>query len=121
MDDKKPDLKKIAEEAVGETRGGPIPDAAKDQAVAPTEDVVRQLATSAGPQAGMAAKTAEAVGERVGDAYADGTMAGATARSRNIASPARFQAGRATKQPFMAAAAGFALGYAAALLVHRRW
>ena len=72
MDDKKPDARTIAEEAVGEARGAPIPDAAKNKPA--TEEVIRQLATSAGPQAGMANKTAEAVGERAGDAYADGTM-----------------------------------------------
>ena len=98
----------------------PTPDAAKDEAVTPTEEVIRQLATSAGPQAGIAAKTAEAVGERIGDAYADGTMGGATARSRNIARRAASQASRAAQQPFMTVAAGFALGYAAALLSNRR-
>jgi hypothetical protein len=121
MDDKKPDARTIAEEAVGQTRGSPTPDTAKDQAVAPTDaEAMRQLATSAGPQAGLATKTAESVGERVGDAYADGTMGGATAPSRNIARPAWSQASRAAQQPFVAVAAGFALGYAAALLVHRR-
>ena len=68
MDDRKRDSGTIAEEAVGEMRGSPTPDAVKDEAVTPTEEVIRQLANSAGPQAGMAAKTAEAVGERVGDA-----------------------------------------------------
>ena len=121
MDEKKPDARTIAEEAVGEVRGAPIPDAAKDQALAPTEDVVRQLATSVGPQSGIAARTAEAVGERVGDAYADGAIGEATARSRNIARPAWSQASRAAQQPLMAVAAGFAFGYAAALLIHRRW
>jgi hypothetical protein len=117
MDDKKPDARTIAEEAVGQTRGSPTPDTAKDQAVAPTDaEAMRQLATSAGPRAGLAVKTAESVGERVGDAYADGT----TAPSRNIARPVWSQASRAAQQPFVAVAAGFALGYAAALLVHRR-
>src|SRR5687768_7183904 len=121
MDAKKPDARTIAEEAVGEIRGSPVPDAAKHDAVAPTGDVIRQRASSAGSQADMAAKTAEAVGERVGDAYADGTMGGAPARSRNIAQPAWSQASRAAQPPFIAVAAGFALGYAAALLIHRRW
>jgi hypothetical protein len=111
MDDKNPDARTIAEEAVGEIRGAPIPEPAKDQAVAPTEDVVRQLATSVGPRSGMAARTAEAVGERVGDAYADGTMTEATARSRNIVRPVWSRASGAAEQPFMAVAAGFALGY----------
>jgi hypothetical protein len=120
MDDKKPDLRTIADEAVGETRGSPIPEAAKQEAVAPTEEVIRQHATSAGPQAGIAVQAAEAVGERAGGAYADGTMGVATARSRNIAQPTWSQASRAAQPPFIAVAAGFALGYAAALLIHRR-
>jgi hypothetical protein len=117
MDDQKPDTRAIAEEAVGERRGSPTPDAAKDKPA--TEAVIRQLATSAGPRAGLAARTAEA-GERVGGAYADGTMGGATGRSRNVARQAAAQASRAAQQPFVAVAAGFALGYAAALLIHRR-
>jgi hypothetical protein len=49
MDDKKSDVRTIAEEAVGQTRGSPTPDTAKDQAVAPTDaEAMRQLATSAG-------------------------------------------------------------------------
>src|SRR5215211_3894120 len=99
MDDKKPDPKKIAEEAVGEIRGAPIPDVAKDESVAPTEEVIRQRATSSGPQSGTAVKTAEAVGERAGGAYADGTMGGATRRSRNIPGPAWSHASHAAQQP----------------------
>jgi hypothetical protein len=106
---------------VGQIRGSPTPDTAKDRAIAPTNaEAIRQLATSAGPQAGLAVKTAESVGERVGDGYADGPMGGATGPSRNITRPAWSQASRAAQQPFVAVAAGFALGYAAALLVHRR-
>ena len=114
MDDKKPDSRTIAEEAVGERRGSPTPDAVRPDM--PTEEVIRQHATSAGPQAGIAVKAAEAVGERAGGAYADGTMGGATARSRNIAQPAWSQASRTAQPSFIAVAAGFALGYAADLL-----
>ena len=121
MDDQKPDAKTIADEAVGEIRGSPVPDADKGDAVAPTGEVIRQRATSAGSQADMASRTAEAVGERVGDAYADRTMGGAPARSRNIAQPVWSQASRAAQPSLIAVAAGFALGYAAALLIHRRW
>ena len=116
MDDKKPDSRTIAEEAVGERRGGPTPDAMK--AEAPTENVIRQRATSAGPQADIAAKTAEAVGERVGDAYA--TTDEVKMGSRKVARHAASQASRAAQERFMTVAAGFALGYAAALLIHRR-
>jgi hypothetical protein len=38
MVEKTPDARPIAEEAAGEIRGTPIPEPAKDQAVAPTED-----------------------------------------------------------------------------------
>ena len=116
MDDKKPDARMIAEEAVGEARGAPIPDAAKNKPA--TEEVIRQLATSAGPQADIATKTAESVGERVGDAYA--TTAEVEAGSRKFARTVASQASRAAQQPFITVASGFALGYAAALLIHRR-
>jgi hypothetical protein len=116
MDDKKSDPRIIAEEAVGQARGSPTPDAAK--ADMPTEDDIRRLAMSAGPQADIAAQTAESVGERVGDAYA--TTDEVKARSRNVARRASSQASRAAQQPFTLIAAGVALGYAAALLIHRR-
>jgi ElaB/YqjD/DUF883 family membrane-anchored ribosome-binding protein len=116
MDDKKSDPRIIAEEAVGEARGSPTPDAAK--AEMPTADVIRRLATSAGPQADIAAQTAESVGERVGDAYA--TTDEVKAGSRNVARRTASQASRTAQQPFVTVAAGFALGYAAALLIHRR-
>src|SRR5207248_1742897 len=114
MDDKKPDARTIAEEAVGEARGAPIPDAAKNKPA--TEEVIRQLATSAGPQADIATKTAESVCERVGGAYA--TTAEVKAGSQKVARTAASQASRAAQQPLVAAS--FALGYAAALLIHRR-
>jgi len=116
MDDKKPDARTIAAEEVGEARGAPIPDAAKNNPA--TEEVISQLATSAGPEADIATKTAESVGERVGDAYA--TTDEVKAGPRKVARRAASQASRAAQQPFTAVAAGFALGYAAALLIHRR-
>ena len=116
MDDKKSDPRIIAEEAVGEARGSPTPDAAKPDM--PTEDVIRRLATSAGPQADIATRTAESVGERVGDAYA--TTDEVKAGPRKVARRAASTASWAAQQPFTAVAAGFALGYAAALLIHRR-
>jgi hypothetical protein len=116
MDDKKSDPRVIAEEAVGQARGSPTPDAAKVET--PTEDLIRQRATSAGPQADIATQTAEAVGERIGDAYA--TTDEVRARPRNVAWRAASPASRAAQQPFILVAAGFDLGYAAALLMHRR-
>src|SRR5437763_17119133 len=115
MDDKKPDARTIAEEAVGEARGAPVPDAARDKPA--TEEVIRQLATSAGPQADIAARTAESVGERVGDAYA--TTDDVKMGSRKVARRAASQASRAAQRPFISVVAGFALGYVAALLMHR--
>ena len=91
MDGKKPDSRTIAEEAVGERRGSPTPDAVK--AEMPTEEDIRQLATSAGSQASRAAKTAEALGERDGSAYADAITD--EERSRKVARHAASQASRA--------------------------
>ena len=116
MDGKKPDSRTIAEEAVGERRASPTPDAVK--AEMPTEEDIRQLATSAGSQASRAANTAEALGERDGGAYADAITD--EERSRKVARHAASQASRAAQQRFMTVAAGFALGYAAALLINRR-
>jgi len=118
MDDKKPDPKAIADEAVGETRDRPPPGAANEKVEMPTEDVIRRRAMSAGPQADNATKTAESVGERVGDAYA--TTAEVKSGSRNVGRRVASQASHTAQQPFVIAAAGFALGYAAALLIHRR-
>jgi hypothetical protein len=121
MDGKKPDSRTIAEEAVGERRESPTPDAVRDKADMPTEEVIRQRATSLGSQASRAAKTAEALGERDGGAYADAITDEAKERSRRVARHAASQASRAAQeQRFMRVAAGFALGYAAALLIHRR-
>jgi hypothetical protein len=118
MDDKKPDSRTIAEEAVGERH--PVPDAVNDRAEAPTGEILRQRATSAGSQASRAAKTAEALGERGGGAYADAITDEAKERSRKFARHAASQASRAAQERFMTVAAGFALGYAAALLIYRR-
>ena len=118
MDDKRPDPKAIADEAVGETRDRPTPDARNEKVETPTEDVIRRHAMSEGAQADIATKTAESVGERVGDAYA--TTDEVKAGPRNVVRRAASQAGHTVQQPFLAIAAGFALGYAAALLIHRR-
>ena len=118
MDDQRPDPKAIADEAVGETRDRPTPYAANDKLEMPTEDVLRRRAMSAGPRADLSVKTAESVGERVGDAYA--TTKEVKARSRNVARRAASHASHTAQQPFVTIAAGFALGYAAALLIHHR-
>ena len=92
----------------------------KDRAEIPTEEVIRQRATSVGSQVSKAAKTAEALGERDGGAYADAITDEAKERSRKVARHAASQASRAAQQRFITVAAGFALGYAAALLINRR-
>jgi hypothetical protein len=70
----------------------------------------------------VATKTAEALGETAGDAYAypDATME--EVRRRSGGSVRRRPAGNglSSAQPFMIAAAGFAVGYVAALLIHDR-
>lgn len=124
MDDTKIDTRRIAAEAVGERPASATPDAAKEKLRTLPEEFVRPVPASAGPQASLAAKTAEAVGERVGDAYADATMAEAQRRSQqSIGHAATFHATVGShwfgQQPLMTAAAGFALGYVAALMVHR--
>jgi hypothetical protein len=121
MADKKPDPDKIAEEAVGEALESRHPEAGKEEA--------RPVTTSVGPQANVADKTAESVGERAGDAYADATPDEARERSRNAvrhaATQGRAQAGSGGlsgqfDQRTFSVFAAFALGYAAALLIHRR-
>jgi hypothetical protein len=123
MDDKKPDPERIAEEAVGEALESRRPDAGKEE--------VRPAPTAAGPQANIADKTAESVGERVGDAYADATPDQAQERSRNAVRQGARQAGSpqsgtatdrmpARSQQVVTVVAAFALGYAAALLLHGR-
>ena len=111
------DRRRIADEALGQRPAGAIPDAAKDR-------VPRgRPANSAGPHASVATKTAEALGEAVGDAYAYQDSAAEQVRNRSRGAVRRASALRERPdlaQPLMIAAAGFAMGYAAALLIHRR-
>ena len=126
METTRQDPDAIAEEAVGQRHGEPPPYAVREQPHMSQEERARQLSQPAGDRASIPERTAEAVGERVGDAYADpGTAAarslpGKTAR---LALPQeRSGALRQVldEQPFMMAAASFALGYMTALLMHRR-
>ena len=122
MDEKKPDPDRISDEAVGEALESRRPDAGKE---AP-----RPAPRSAGPQANVAARTAESVGERVGDAYADATPRQAQERSRNAVHQGRLAGSPRSGmvgdlsvgggQQFVTVIAAFALGYAAALLLHGR-
>jgi hypothetical protein len=110
MDDKEAYSSSIAAEAVGERLGTPPPDTG--------EHAVRPDATSSGSRARVADKTAESVGERAGDAYADATTDEARERSRKAVRHTG-QAGQFNQQTFVTVVAAFALGYVAALLVHR--
>jgi hypothetical protein len=126
MQTRKQDPDAIAEEAVGQRRGDLPPYAVKEQPDMSQEEMARQLSKSAEPQASVPEKTAEAVGERAGDAYADPGSAAARNLAGNIARLAlpdeRSGAVRQVLdgQPFLMVAAGFALGYMTALLLHRR-
>jgi hypothetical protein len=115
------DARRIAEEAVGERPASAIPEAAKQQAVTAPE----ARAASAGPQASLAARTAEAVGEREGGAYAGGTIEEAQRRSRETGRSSQAQAtqwlsDQFGRQPFIVISAAFALGYLAATVINSR-
>ena len=109
----------IAAEAVGERLETPPPD--------PSEQTPRPAAAT-GPRARVADKTAESLGERSGDAYADATTNEARARSPKVVRHAATEGGSLTggavlsrpfdQQTFVTVLAAFALGYAAALLIH---
>ena len=120
MDEQKAYASDIAAEAVGERLGSP-PQDTREQTPPPP-------AASAGPRARVAEKTAESLGERSGDAYADATADEAREQSRRVfpraASAIGSQTGGAALsellgQQFVTVLAAFALGYAAALLIHR--
>jgi hypothetical protein len=121
MDEQTAYASNIAAEAVGERLGSPPPDT--------REQTPRPPAASAGPRARVADKTAESLGERSGDAYMDATMDEARERSRRVFPHAASNIGSQTggaalfeslgQQTFVTVLAAFALGYAAALLIHR--
>jgi hypothetical protein len=126
MESRKQDPDVIAEEAVGQRHGDPPPYAVKEQPDVSQEEMSRRLSQPAGPRASIPEKTAEAVGERVGDAYADP----GSAATRNFPGKIARLAGPHERsgalrqvlgeQPFLMVAAGFALGYMTALLLHGR-
>ena len=119
MDSNRTDAQKIADEAVGQRPETAIPDASKASSTAPTN--IQQLAHSAGPQASVAALTAESVGERDDGAYAYGDATSDEVRKREASLKVRRRSGFASSKPsYVPLIAGFALGYSAALLIHRR-
>jgi len=110
--------RRIANEAVGERPASATPDVARDR----VPEAALQSQRSVGSQASIAARTAEAMGERISSgAYADPATDRASGRwpilarhsSTGIAS---YSGG----QSYLMMAAIFALGYAAAWLIHRR-
>jgi len=118
MDDTKAYPSNDAAESVGERPGS--------QPLQTSEHAVRPVERSAGPGARMAEKTAEEVGERTGAAYADATTEEARERSRAVVQHAEREGWRdgtpsfkLDQQTFVTLVTGFALGYAAALLIHR--
>ena len=110
------DRRRIADEAVGQRPASAIPEAARDRVPE------GRPAMSAGPGASVAARTAEALGETVEDAYAypDATPEQVRQRSREFIRRGATQDGSDSARPLLMIAAGFALGYVAALLIHRR-
>jgi hypothetical protein len=110
------DKRRIADEAVGQRPASAIPEAAKDKVPE------GRPAMSAGTDASVAARTAEAMGETAPDAYAYPDATPEEARNRSRASVRRGSArnGSDSAQPLLMTAAGFALGYVAALLIHGR-
>jgi hypothetical protein len=123
MNERNTDARRIAAEAVGERPQSAIPEAAKQHVVRAPE----ALAASAGPQASLAVRTAEALGEREGGAYADATIEEAQSRSREtVRRPRSSQAQAAQwlsyqlgRQPIIVFSA-FALGYLAASVINHR-
>ena len=120
MDEQKAYASDIAAEAVGERLGSPSPDTG--------EQTPRPAAESTGPRAKVADKAAESLGERSGAAYADATTNEARERSRRVFPRTATETGSQTgslslsfdQQTFVTVLAAFALGYAAALLIHHR-
>jgi hypothetical protein len=123
MDDKKPDPRTIAEEAVGGRLGSAPPDAAKAKAEMPPEDAV-PASCDAGRITGRHRSQDRGGGLRgVGDAYADATTERReSGLGKLLGKPQRRQVSGKRRGPTAVhgVAAGFALGYAAALLIHRR-
>ena len=112
------DKRRIVDEALGERPASAIPDAARDR----VPEAAQRSPVSVGAEASIAARTAEAVGERVSTgAYADPATDRASSRSRTSGRSSMGMMSRIGGTSYLGAATIFALGYAAALLIHRRW
>src|SRR3954447_2001099 len=112
------DRRKIADEAVGERPASATPDVARDR----VPEAALRSPFSVGPQASTAAKTAESIGERVSTgAYADPTTDRVSSRWPTLARRLSMEmTSYSGGQSYLMMAAIFALGYAAAWLIHRR-
>lgn len=104
----------IAAEAVGLRPGNASAEAHEKH----REELGRPSARATGAEASIAEKTAESVGERVADAYSDPDLT-----NRPVAIGLGSGSGLTSASPFrrfLTLAAGFALGYAAAVFFHGR-
>ena len=120
MEDRK-DPSKIAEEAVGLRPENATPTVAKESVEGASVQNVADRARSAGAWASVAERTAEAMGEHDSGAYAHRltTPQQAHQRSRDTVSRGRGQ-WTVEEALAMSVIAAFGIGYAAALLLHRR-
>ena len=111
--------RRIADEAVGERPASVTPDVARDRV---PEAALQHSQRSVGTQASIADRTAEAMGERVSTgAYADPATDRASGGGPILARrPSMEMASYSGGQSYLMMAAIFALGYAAAWLIHRR-
>jgi len=109
--------RKIIDEAVGERPASATPNVARDR----VPEAALRPQRSVGTEASIAARTAEAMGERVSTgAYADPTTDRASSRWPILARrPSMGMASYSGGQSYLMMAAIFALGYAAAWLIHR--
>jgi hypothetical protein len=104
----------IAAEAVGLRPANASAEAHENH----SEELGRPPPTTTGAKASIAEKTAESVGERVADAYSEPDL---TNRPVSISRGSGSGLTSASPlQPFLTLAAGFALGYAAAVFFHGR-
>ena len=110
------DVQKITDEAVGVRSGDAIPEVVRQTAAGITDGDLRRRAKSVGPGASMAAKTAEAMGEEANNAYAHGHHASSRLGRWTDA----WWGMRVGDLPLSFLGVGFVVGYAAALLFHRR-
>ena len=107
----------IADEAVGQKRDSPPPEARRETGNRSLEEVNR-ISKATGADASIPEKTAESLGERVADAYSDPDLAD---RPVSIGQgPARRLFNPFELQRFVTLVTGFALGYLAAILLHGR-